>query len=43
MLSKHLVKFGVHRSCESGDIVFYLPRDHLVNVSRDFVGGVPSS
>ena len=23
MLSKHLVKFGVHRSCESGDIVLF--------------------
>ena len=44
MLSKHLVKFGVHRSCESGDIpFFYLPRDHNVELSRDFVGGVLSS
>ena len=29
----------VHKSCESGDTGFYLPRDHNIEVSRDFVGG----
>ena len=24
MLSKHLVKFRVHRSCEIGDILFFI-------------------
>ena len=44
MQNKHPAKFAVHRSCESGDIpFFYLSCDHLVDVSRDFLGGVPSS
>ena len=42
-MSKHPAKFGVHKSCESRDIkFFYLSREHLIDVSRDFVGGVPS-
>ena len=44
MQSKHPAKFAVHRSCESGNIpFFYLPCDHLLDVSRDFLDGVPSS
>ena len=44
MMNNYPAKFWVHRSCESGDIpFFYLSRDHSVDVSRDFVGGVPSS
>ena len=34
--SYHPPKFGVHRPCESGDNVFYLSSDHVVDVSRDF-------
>ena len=37
-------EFGVHRCCKKWRYtVFYLSRDHLVNVSREFVGGVLSS
>ena len=37
-------KFGVHRPCESGDIMFFvLSRDRDIEESRDFVGGVLSS
>ena len=33
--SYHPPKFGVHRPCQSGDNVFYLSSDHVVDVSRD--------
>ena len=39
ILIHHTAKFGVHKSCESGDTGFYLPPDHNIEVSRDFVGG----
>ena len=36
------LSLGSIRPCESGD-VFYLSRDHDIEVSRDFVGGVLSA
>ena len=42
ILSHHHASFGVHKPCESGDITF-LSCDHNIEVSHDFVGGVPSS
>ena len=44
ILSPHPSKFGVHKPCESGDITFFIfSRDHDIEESRDFVGGVLSS
>ena len=40
ILSHQSAKFGIHRPCESGDIAsLILSRDHLVDVSRDFMRG----
>ena len=38
-------KFGVYRPCESGDTTLFVchATTVLVEVSRDFVGGIPSS
>ena len=36
------LSLGSIRPCENGN-VFYLSRDHDIEVSRDFVGGVLSS
>ena len=42
--SYHLAKFVGLAPCESKDeIIFDLPRDHLIDLSRDFAGEVPSS
>ena len=44
VLSHELAKCRIHRPCESVDITFfYLSRDRDIEVSRDFMGGVPSS
>ena len=37
LLSHHPAKFGVHRPCG------FFSRDHLLDVSHEFVGRVPSS
>ena len=42
ILSHHPPRFGVHRPCKNGIYnVFYFSRDHVVDVSRHFLGGVP--
>ena len=44
ILSHHPFTFGVHRPCESGEITFFwFSRDHVIEVSRDFVGVISSS
>ena len=44
VLSHELAKFRIHRPCESGDITFFdLSRDHVVDVSCDFVDEISSS
>ena len=44
ILSQHPARFWGHGPCECGDItLFDLPSVHVVDVSRDFVGGVPLS
>ena len=44
ILSHQLAKLGVHRPCEGVDLTsFCLSRDYDIEVSRDFVGGLPSS
>ena len=43
IVSHHSPKFGVHGPYENGDItLFILPRDHDIEESHDFVGGVLS-
>ena len=44
ILSHQPAKFGVHRPCKSKDIKFFdLSRDHVVDVSCDFVHEISSS
>ena len=43
VLSHELAKFRIHRPCESGDKTFLdLSRDHVADVSCDFVDEIPS-
>ena len=42
-MSKCHVTLWVYRLSESGDNVFHLSRDHVVDMSREFVGEVLSS
>ena len=41
--SHHPATFVDLVPCESKNKIFYLLRDHTIEVSRDFVTGVPSS
>ena len=40
--SHHPAKFVDLVTCESKNKIFDLLRDHIIEVSRDFVAGVPS-
>ena len=41
ILSHHPAKFGLHRRCKCGNVIFfYLSHDHDIEVSREFVDGV---
>ena len=40
--SHHAAKFVDLVTCESKNKIFDLLRDHIIEVSRDFLAGVPS-